>query len=223
MGAGRRRRGDPGRARAAAAAGVAATARSSDARRVSARAIGARGLSARGSTDGVSARRTRGRGAHAQLVRERRGRGVRRGIRLGLELLQRISTAISPCRRGNCATVESPKKSERSWSSMPTIETSRGTTRPEVAGGEDRSDRHLVGCREDRGRAVVRHAEQLLRRVVAAADREVGRREQALVDLDARVAQRALVADAAVRGQVEVEVELEVAADVGDAACARGR
>ena len=164
---------------------------------------------------------TRRRRAHAQLVRQRRRRGVRRGIRFGLELLHEDLDRLLALQ---ARELRDRRQAEEVGEVVVVDAHDRHVARhdeTEVARREDRADGHLVGCREDRGGAVVRHTEQLLGRVVSAADREVRRREQALVDFDAGVAKRSLVADATVRGQVEVEVELELAADVRDARCPR--
>ncbi len=86
----------------------------------------------------------------------------------------------------------------------------------EVASREQGADGHLIRRREHRGRAGSRASEQLLGRPVSALDREVGWFEEGMVQGEAGLRQSLLEAQAAVGGDVEVDVELGVRPDVRD-------
>ena len=88
----------------------------------------------------------------------------------------------------------------------------------EIAGGQDRTDRHLVRGGKDRGHAGARAAEQLLRGPVATLDREVRHLVERRIRLHPGMEQCLLEALPATSGDMEVQVEVRVAADVTDGA-----
>ena len=126
----------------------------------------------RGCRRPTSGRMPRRRAAHDELEREVGSRLS--DARVGLSSSARIACAArSPWRSGNWSTVVRRKNEPSSCPSMPTTDRSSGHPVAEFACRQERADRHLVRCGEDRGGVRSGPSQQLLRGAEPALDREV--------------------------------------------------